>query len=565
MGNSKTPPDQQAISRGYAVLVLIAFLILIIVVQNVLNGLTMTSAGYFLLWPVTYSILPILFLFVVFRTVFGPAISAVTLLLVFTTLSAANYIKRSQNGLPLTWNDISTSDNFSVVNQYIEVSTILVSVVSAVLMLILARFIDRRFHGKPNRRISSILLLAFLLPFLIAFTNHPNVFGRTVGELVSETLASAGVAYVNWNPNLNMNRNGLAVYLLQTSRSTLPELATSEEAAQYRKLEDKTLFRFVDSPPNSVILILCESCYYDERNFSDSFQGLRERGFKEFRAISPVYKANTPQASFELLTGLPANSPHLNGVFYQEYAKFVRNETDALPFELTKINFSTSVWHNWTRQFWNRDIINPKMGFESFASLENMVAGELDWGWARDKIMYDYVLENSSLGDQPNFMFLTTVYSHGGYERRNDLGESAYIERLEPAIEDLNMFVDEVLSRDPRSLIIVIGDHKPSLEEFFYKTGVLEDPLTTEELGDVPMLVHYHDEEAVGQFEAQAMSQPFYCVSVALNNVFLGASVPSHNFANENQLCNNGALKPIDMRPSDYPSWLYRQMLFPQN
>lgn len=555
--------DPNPIRVGYPISVATILFLVIFLIQIFLNDLVMTSDGNVKLWPITYSVIPLLFLFLIVRLLLAPATASALLVSLFLILSTVNYLKISQNGLPLNWNDISTTNNLSIVFKYVSSYAVILVISGITFATILAVLLDRKFQGKANRGIQSLSAIVFLFPFVIAFSSHASVVEPLLGDVVPSTLNKAGIGYRNWDPRGNAEANGLAVHLIQTSRRTVPKEPTDREKLNYEILKAQPPIRFVDDPPKSVIFIVCEACYYDENNFSEEFEGLRKKGFVEARAISPIFGGNTPQAAFELMTGLPANSKHLYGVFYQEYGQVIRDETDSLPKALRDIGYESTAWHNWTRRTWNRDLVEPKLGFESFESIENMIPN--DPIWPRDEVMYDYVLGKVDLGVERKFLFLTTFYSHGPYEFKNDSGEKEYLEGLRPTLTDLNKFVDGVLTEDPNSLIVVISDHKPALPRFFEETGVFGKDVSPEVRGDVPLLVYSQDQAALSEFITQANGQPFYCVSVAFNNVFLGATVPSHNYANNQDLCSAGKLKPFDERPADYPSWLYSQMLFPQN
>src|SRR5690606_5826598 len=83
--------------------------------------------------------------------------------------------------------------------------------------------------------------------------------------------------------------------------------------------------------PRKFIVILCESCWNDDRLFREEFKPLLDLDPVEMRGVSPVFGAGTPNATLELLSGLPTNNPAVAGVVYQEYRDYFGAHTATLP------------------------------------------------------------------------------------------------------------------------------------------------------------------------------------------------------------------------------------------
>lgn len=73
-----------------------------------------------------------------------------------------------------------------------------------------------------------------------------------------------------------------------------------------------------------------------------------------------------------MLTGLPSNSDKISGIIYQEYSDAFKPKVDALPNALKNKGYITFAAHNYQADFWYRNKIYPKFGFDRFDSIINM-------------------------------------------------------------------------------------------------------------------------------------------------------------------------------------------------
>jgi len=298
---------------------------------------------------------------------------------------------------------------------------------------------------------------------------------------------------------------------------------------------------------------------------------------RHLRAVSPSYGGGTINASFELLTGLPARGP-LGGMIYQEYAEAFSNKAITVAQQLERDGYRSIAIHPYKRNFFQRDVVLPKFGFERFISIEDMsYSGPMRW--ADDLLLYEAALRELSIRPRNNFFFLTTVYSHGGYKFQSDFGESDYIARLTLSLERLSAFIREVRQHYPDTLILVLADHKPALTRYFYEQGVLptsefgwtgernEDFQFTFDSsdvlrGDVPVYISYDDNAREAEFVARANGKPFFCLAEILDDIFVGSGLPAFEHSKKGALCST--FEPSSYRElvREYPSWLYGLSLF---
>lgn len=516
--------------------------------------------GAFFLSP-----LPIIFTYFLLRVFLRPLLTTTLVAGIEIILSFANLQKLSLLNDALSWTDISQFTNYPIVLRYLTAPHLMILALFF-LMVGFVIWIEKKV-APPSKKYQLIFLSMALLSYpLVFYSSLPDNYA-TVANLLKHHLSIRGVDYfvVDWRKNVKLN--GLPYHLAQTSGKKVPLSPTAEQLETFQKLiktNGSTLSR-----PEKLIYILCESCWHDKTNFSDVFEPLRDRGFKELRAISPTYGGLTVNAAFEMLTGLPSRTNSLRGIIYQEYAAQMGKTAHALPRYLARLGYSTVAIHNHDRNFWHRNIINPKFGFEKFIGLQDMQLDRSTGWWADDAVLYESALKVlQEKKDVPLFLYLTTVYSHGPYEPGKDFGVTDFRKKLTKSIGELSKFVDQVSKLHPDALILVYGDHKPSLNEFFIKSGVLppdafDNPnISWDVVGDVPVYIRSADPKKADKVVKLASGLPFFCLIQVFDQEFLQSGVPAFTFSQENQLCLDYQNKKYGFYKKAYPDWLYALSLF---
>jgi phosphoglycerol transferase MdoB-like AlkP superfamily enzyme len=313
---------------------------------------------------------------------------------------------------------------------------------------------------------------------------------------------------------------------------------------------------------NHIIYILCESCWYDKHFFGYLFNPLLKEEFIALRGVSPAYGGGTANAEFEMLTALPS-SIHLDGIIYQEYTHLVSDQTQTVITALKEKGYSTLALHNYINYFWKRNVILPKLGFQRFISIEEMDCHDTSWP-PSDRFLYDKTLkEFSVIKNRPAFLSLVTMFTHGGYaEYNDDLGVGDYKNRLKQAIVDMAMFIHQIKALDPNVFIVIYGDHKPPLPEFFHQNHIVDEKneRKQEVIGDVPVFIYHSDKKLLKKLAFELNHKPFYCISAILDQKILhsGAAVTRYMYKN---ICLQHHLA-YKKRIQLVPSWLYYWSLF---
>ncbi|WP_225760698.1 LTA synthase family protein [Citrobacter sp. Marseille-Q3906] len=530
---------------------------------------------------------PLLFLYFLLRACRLPVLLCSYLLFsIIIIISFINDTKIALTNEPLSFNDIISGVNLTVASRYLTLWPLLAGI-SLTLGVVISTFLSKRIITTRTNYIC--ILFCLIVSFPYSFSPYAEViFGKdsNISQSITKQAIKHDVVYFSWDPLGNVKTHGLPMHLIQTSvRKSIPKTTDTERELYLREKESLTS---LITKHKTIIYILCESCWYDEKNFKDNFIPLFNQGYTGFRAISPVYGAGTANAEFEMLTGLPSNSDVLSGIIYQEYAEAIKQNADSLASALRLKGFDTFAAHNNNKTFWRRNVIYEKFGFDKFESLSEMgdlpqkyASTKQPWQWqADDYLLYNAALQaikKSNANGNNIFLNLITMSTHGPFQHNNDSGEGVYTYEVHEAIERLAQFSANVEEIDPDAIIVVYGDHKPALNKFFYDAGVFSPTLftktgakdedfefkpglTPKDYGDVPVLIKAKDKNTVQKLITEANNRPFFCVSALIDKNFIQSGLVSFNYNLENY-CNNKDdvdYKKVNMTPP----WIYSMALF---
>lgn len=522
--------------------------------------------------------LPALTIYILWRSLLRPIASFVVVSGVVLLIVLINKTKTSLTGLPMSWNDIASGQNFKVAIEYVSVLQ-WVGLSICIVSILIGVSLFFNYFRRQEERVGVLYLLTLVLVGAVSF--YPYLPQLEHFDKRAETLFSrAGVVYASWDWSRNVQRNGLLLHLIQTSQRTVPLPATAEQI-NLLEVNENTDYGSGPARPKDVFFVLCEACWNDANNFKSQFEPLQKLKVVEMRAVSPVYGGGTPNSTFEMLTGLPAHGA-LNGVIFQEYGQIMAEHATTIASALKKNGYETYALHNFTKGFWERSIVYPKFGFSKFVSIEDMqYSGPMYF--PRDKVLFEQTL--SLLREEinkPHFFNLETVFTHGPWAEQNDFGQKNYASRLGVTISDLAIFLDQVRQISPDALVVVYGDHKPALTRFFYAQGVLGNESIIRigsgdydivqalepdwnRLGDVPFLAfRFRDgvskPDELAPLKETVNHMPFYCISAAIDKLFLKSGDPVMKYVSQTS-CQNQKI-PYMQRAKSVPSWLYSIALF---
>ncbi len=329
-----------------------------------------------------------------------------------------------------------------------------------------------------------------------------------------------GVENLTFSQSESERMNGLGTHLyFSTAGLRLKTYAAADVAAALAALPvaPTAPASAAPGPAPDIYLVLGEAWWRDPDDKASPLDALKEAGFTETQAVSPIYGGTTPNAEFEVLTGIPIRSFRDGIIPYQHYVQYISDASRTLPRLLAADGYVTAAYHNFTPRFWLRDQIYPKLGFGRFLSMEDMTLTIQSNDWPTDDGLYRAVLDNSS-GDDPRFHFIVTVETHGPYRKQDGdpeghEGVSDYRTRLSSAVGALAGFKKQLDAKGRPYVLVMFGDHLPGLRLHQWKNGMKAE--TDPRLHQVPVLIASNTRDTIA-FASQFAHRPLYCMAPLL-------------------------------------------------
>ena len=374
------------------------------------------------------------------------------------------------------------------------------------------------------KKISSICwrLSLCVLIFPVVAPMSLSGFSKELSDRVVSELISGRPLYYYYDSfrwEMNIKNNGILTHLIQTSSRTFPKEA-SEKSRSY--IGD---FKYTASPSVNVVFILCESCWKNEKFFVGDFKPLLDIGMREVSIVSPGYGGNTANSEFEMYTGLSSRTV-LSGVIFQEYADAFSKNSISIVSSLRDAGYETVALHNFFRKNWRRNDVLNKLGFSRFISLEDMISGTSATSiYPSDSILYEAaldVLNKINVANNRFFLSLITVSTHGPY-----LDEKYYESKLNVAIKDIASFIEGVKKKNPDTLFVVYGDHKPGLTDYFLENKVIKSLEDSQDIiGRVPAFILGKSKSDMDVIYKKLNGLPMYCFSSVLDGDLIKSGNP---------------------------------------
>ena len=198
----------------------------------------------------------------------------------------------------------------------------------------------------------------------------------------------------------------------------------------------------------------------------------------------PVFGAGTAESEYEMLTGNTKQFLALGSTAYEIYS---HAQEYNLAWTLKSQGYKTIALHPYYGSNWNRSFVYPKMGFGEFISAENWGEETENIRWcASDSSAYKKIkelIDNKQKGEKI-FTFLVSFQNHGGYGEDSLCGyepdvtlnydkkypfAETYLSLIKESDNAFNELIEYYRSKDEPTMIVMFGDHFPSLDEGFYE------------------------------------------------------------------------------------------------
>lgn len=437
-----------------------------------------------------------------------PALSCVVLHLLLGLWGAANYFVSVYRGSPvLPWDLTAVGTAAAVSGSYDFTPTWRMVLALVLIALLAAALVLLRRAGLlplPRRRLP--LRAGCLAAGLLCL----------IPVLRPQLLGDFGVRTDVWDQAGAYRTGGtVAVFLRNTEFMSVeePEGVTYERLSQIMSQVSPADTPQVGAERPNIVAIMNESwADFEEfgqlsltQSVTDFIRSLDNAVWGH--AYTSVFGAGTSASEFEFLTGnsmafLPSGS-----IPYQQY---ILDESPSLASLLRDQGYRTLAFHPGERTSWQRNQAYPLLGFQDFKCGEDMdVPQEMAHGYVSDRSDFQQIIwefEHKQAGE-PLFLFNVTIQNHGSYTDPDYPAQvqltdapgaypmaEQYLTLVNETDQAFQLLVDYFSQYDEPTLIVMFGDHQPSVEQAFLDKayGVVQDEMSMEQYMDkfrVPFVI----------------------------------------------------------------------------
>lgn len=391
-------------------------------------------------------------------------------------LALVNYFKIRLRGDPLWAKDLSlVSEAAGIVGNYqLDLTWVVwTALLFLIVGLLLTIFLmPRGLRGWRERLFGGLSVLGLLGVSFFALYMNPYHY-ETLGE---------GAGLDRWNETEHyVSRGTLASFLhsfrelVYTGPEDYDDLSAAELLARY---EDADI---PEERKVSVMGIMLEA-FCDLTDFET---------LSQVEAVQQVYRPwhalEDKSVSGRLLTNIFAGGTvdtewaFLTG--YSSHGDFVKN-TDSYVWYLDEQGYQTFGSHPGFGWFYDREHVNPYLGFQDYWFTENHYGSLVDpvaAQWKSDHVLMEELLKqlNERVKDGPCFSFSVSYQNHGPYEWEYTAGKqyltpqdtgldretcniwNNYLMRVEDTLDALADLLRGIEKMEEPVVVTLFGDHKP--------------------------------------------------------------------------------------------------------
>lgn len=434
-----------------------------------------------------YLLLNLCFYYLVYLTVFALTNSMRGSYLVlntfFTIWGLAEYYVVQFRARPIMlWDVLAVKTAATVSGNYsYEVTPHIAAAVVFMIVLdvLVVKFPFRLKKGKVHGAAAGISCLVSAIFFVLFFKVMVNAFSLDVSM---------------WNPEESYENYGTMLCTMRMfgyldnkppqgySQAEVARIQAEIEGMKEQELPWKSSTGTV---PANIICIMNES--FSELNVIAPFEtdepylafyNSIEENCVKGQLYMPVFGSMTSNSEYEFLTGNSMAFAPSGSVPYQIY---MRNPTYSLPLILKEQGYRTVAMHPYPADNWNRTEAYDRMGFDEFLDEDYYEDSPLIRNYVSDKGDYDKIIELTETKEegQPLFIFNVTMQNHGGYEEEFEstvhLTEyedmpmtEQYLSLMKESDQALSYLLDYYSRIEEPTMIVLFGDHQPSVEPEFY-------------------------------------------------------------------------------------------------
>jgi phosphoglycerol transferase MdoB-like AlkP superfamily enzyme len=380
------------------------------------------------------------------------------------------------------------------------------------------------YHLEMSRACVTVIVL--VLSVMVIYLHLPDfqIAKRVLGKILMRVgifVFMVGMYYfylnVNWNgaagivtdlfaPEKTYQETGTSVgffCVAKYMRLTPPEGYSVEETEKIAEeaTEEETPNEDTAVKPVNIIVIMNES-WADYRKIGDFttnqevmpfYDSMKENTIKGYTLVC-IQGGGTAKTEYEFLTGnsvkrFPAMVPYVSYFTHDQYSLVTTLEAQG---------YETMAMHPYKRSNWNRETAYRLLNFDEYLSEESFGDDtERIRGFISDRGNYEKIIEEVNKKNEEGksfFLFDVTMQNHGGYntpgyqadvkvDGYSDTSVENFLSLERESDEALEYLITYFQDYDEPTLIVMFGDHYPSMPESFTKflSGKTYDQSTLEE------------------------------------------------------------------------------------
>jgi hypothetical protein len=338
-------------------------------------------------------------------------------------------------------------------------------------------------------------------PFLAVLSPIPAVvlFARLGRQrLLIRLLLWCEAPFIDWDVVRSVATGGFfATFVRCIHMVPRPAVATGDahwaETVLDELLADDNVPCAPPQKPN-LIVVLAEA-FFDPRtagirvepNPLANFDDASRRSAHSGHCWVPVYGGWTVRPEYSLLTGVSMLS--FANPIGNPYSALVHGTAHALPKYLQSLGYRTLLIHPYDRQFYGRDKVYRPLGFDAFLDEHSFSNAPLEGRYVSDIAVAARIEDELQGASDPIFLFCITMENHGPWEENGHPGSEAftvqpplspaslstfsdYLHHLQGADRMIQRLKDVVLSANTPTILLIVGDHCPALNDVLQEAGV---------------------------------------------------------------------------------------------
>lgn len=410
---------------------------------------------------------------------------------VWLGLGITNFIIRGQRKTPFTAPDfLNISDGLKIIKKYFSMFQIVLVIVLVVVVIGAIVFLaikSPKVKTKINYLVSTLVIaVSFGVIMLTNYISNatgliPTKFGNIV--MAYDTY---GFGYVF---SCSLFRSGISKPKDYSAGKVDDVVQDVDEKIDDKKEPDKDVER-----PNIIFLQLesfFDSTLVKGLEFSEDPIPTMHELYKKYPSgylSVPSFGAGTANTEFETITGMNLDD---FGPGEYPYKTVLRNNAcESICYYLSNYGYTNTALHDNEGDFYTRNTVFSRLGFDSFVSLEYFEKYDTNpIGWPKDECLIDEIVGILDSTKEQDFIYTISVQGHGDYPENTDgmdlpikvsnnniTGNAAGFEYYVNQTHEMDAFVADLIKaleqRDEKTVLVMYGDHLPT---FDFTDDVLEN------------------------------------------------------------------------------------------